>query len=321
MVQEGCLYSTSAFLEQVEEIRAELQERAQDRDTLHKASREISDMTALALLQAHRGDLTAAANDLSSAVALLLQHSTGPGALGTDLRSGTLQHAATSVATCQLFFQFVKSGSLGPRPESPPLDDVEWLGGLLTVPHEIGRYATRRATAGDAKSVGAARDAIAELHASLLLFDFRNGPLRKSYDGVKYVLRRLEDTVYECSLFPAEGDGAAQPNAPQGSSLPLLDTASLDAVRLTMEAQDEARELAIKRCREVQKLAKLAIYSLQRGDTARASEQLGSATRLATDILDEVARGPMPSLRHAGFVVGMIEDSAPRGLVLRYTHT
>ena len=33
-------------------------------------------------------------------------------------------------------------------------------------------------------------------------FDLRNGNLRRSFDSLKYVVRRLEDTTYELSLFP-----------------------------------------------------------------------------------------------------------------------
>lgn len=31
-------------------------------------------------------------------------------------------------------------------------------------------------------------------------FDFRNGALRKKFDGLKYTLKKLESTLYELSL-------------------------------------------------------------------------------------------------------------------------
>lgn len=34
----------------------------------------------------------------------------------------------------------------------------------------------------------------------LLKLDFRNGPLRKKYDAVKYAVRKLETLLYELSL-------------------------------------------------------------------------------------------------------------------------
>ena len=34
-------------------------------------------------------------------------------------------------------------------------------------------------------------------------FDLRNGSLRKKYDGLKYTLKKLENTCYELSLAEA----------------------------------------------------------------------------------------------------------------------
>jgi hypothetical protein len=46
----------------------------------------------------------------------------------------------------------------------------------------------------------------------MLEFDFRNGPLRKKYDVLKYALKSIEDIVYEMSLLddsiPFMGDTA-----------------------------------------------------------------------------------------------------------------
>ena len=38
-----------------------------------------------------------------------------------------------------------------------------------------------------------------------LKFDFRNGALRKKYDGLKYTLRKMENTLYELSLSSRRG--------------------------------------------------------------------------------------------------------------------
>jgi len=46
-------------------------------------------------------------------------------------------------------------------------------------------------------------------------FDFRNGPLRRKYDGVKWGLRRLEDLLFEQSLLTGpEPGGAARGGKP-----------------------------------------------------------------------------------------------------------
>lgn len=54
---------------------------------------------------------------------------------------------------------------------------------------------------GDVESITISRDIVDQLNGTLLGFDFRNGPLRRKYDGIKYALRKLEDILYEQSLL------------------------------------------------------------------------------------------------------------------------
>jgi hypothetical protein len=48
--------------------------------------------------------------------------------------------------------------------------------------------------------VARCRDLVEALMGQFLQFDFRNSPLRKRYDGLKYTLKKLENTLYELSL-------------------------------------------------------------------------------------------------------------------------
>ena len=45
-----------------------------------------------------------------------------------------------------------------------------------------------------------ARDLVDSLLVELMKFDFRNGPLRRKFDGVKYALKRLENILYELAV-------------------------------------------------------------------------------------------------------------------------
>jgi len=49
---------------------------------------------------------------------------------------------------------------------------------------DLTRYAIKRASSMDVAAVARCRDMLSTLHGKLLEFDFRNGPLRKKYDGV-----------------------------------------------------------------------------------------------------------------------------------------
>lgn len=66
---------------------------------------------------------------------------------------------------------------------------------------ELNRIAIARATARDTEAVQKARDCVEGLMGQFLRFDLRNGALRKKYDGLKYTLKKLENTLYELSLL------------------------------------------------------------------------------------------------------------------------
>ena len=152
----------------------------------------------------------------------------------------------------------------------------------------------------------------------MLEFDFRNGPLRKKYDGLKYALKTVEDVMYELSLLDDDaaaavdavgsvGDGngsnkrrrtdsdsaaatavAGQGVENTGAEASLLDDAAIDAIRTRMEAYDKMREDVIKQSRDVQKLSKQAVFSVHRGQLADARNKLNQAEKVATNIFNIV---------------------------------
>ena len=78
---------------------------------------------------------------------------------------------------------------------------------------ELNRYAIGRAIRRDVKSVQLCRDLVDALNGAFMQFDFRNGPLRRRYDAIKYTLKKLETTLvqmlrqqccYMQTLFDAE---------------------------------------------------------------------------------------------------------------------
>ena len=77
-----------------------------------------------------------------------------------------------------------------------------------------------------------------------------------------------------------------------------------------MAEEDALREALIKRSRDVQKLSKGAIYSLHRGEVARATAQLAEARGIAeADLLPVVAPTRHPMLR-GGAVTSSLEEWA-----------
>lgn len=207
----------------------------------------------------------------------------------------------------------------------------EYICGVIHFCQELGRYAVGRATVGDADSVVLCRDLVQQVFGQLLEFDFRNGPLRRKYDGVKYVLRRLEDVLYELSLIgayvaPAEpaqpakrakldssssggGGAAAEANgagAAAGGVSGALNPEEFAAMRETMNAYDKKREDVIKGTRDLQKLSKQAIFSLHRSDFGKASGQLAQVVAKAREIFEGYIKDE-PALRQGSYANAMEE--------------
>jgi predicted translin family RNA/ssDNA-binding protein len=150
-----------------------------------------------------------------------------------------------------------------------------------------------RAIANDVESIGLCRVVLEELNGKMLEFDFRNGPLRRKYDGLKYALRNVEDILFELSLTDKDtnSSGSEPPEKRarvETGAAAVLDVAEFDAIRKRLDEVDAKREDLIKKSRDVQKLSKQAIFSIQRGNLTDADEKLRSAKGIASNLFDAI---------------------------------
>ena len=115
--------------------------------------------------------------------------------------SGGLEEYAEAV----VFAHFVKHGAVPPstHPDLARCDRDEYLGGVLDFTGELNRFCVAKATVRDVEAVKKCREIVDALMGIFLKFDFRNGSLRKKYDGLKYTLKKVENTLYEMSLTSA----------------------------------------------------------------------------------------------------------------------
>ena len=113
---------------------------------------------------------------------------------------------------------------------------------IVSAAHEIRKYAVRRAALKDIVSIGICRDVVKDLLTQLLEFDFRNGPLRRKYDSVKYINRQMEDIVYELSLIGHQ----LTKNDEKSDELSRVDKSTLIAISNRMKERDARREQVIK---------------------------------------------------------------------------
>lgn len=225
---------------------------------------------------------------------------------------GRLSLAIEKFTETVLLLHFFSRGKLASHEAVQPCNDDEYLGSVLGFAQELGRYVIGRACDFDAQSISLCRSLINQINAKMLEFDFRNGNLRRKYDGLKYVLKNIEDVTYELSLLPmidpdAEDNGAEQPSKRRKIAdindvvaETLIDTSSFDSIKARMDVYDKKREDIIKQSRDVQKLSKQAIFSIHRGNLIDAKDKLDKAFDLANTIIGSIVN-EYPTLRQGAF--------------------
>jgi len=215
------------------------------------------------------------------------------------------------VIEIKAFIHFLESGNLLRRPEG--YSDEEYMAGIMQFSHDLARYAQGRAILRDSASVEMARDLCDEILAELLKFDFKNGPLRRKYDGVKYAVKKCENILYELSITDRDNksnDADTTDSNDKNDRQPRLDADELAAIKERMDKYDEKRENVIKKSRDIQKAAKQAIFSLHRGDNSKADKLMETCEKVAAELAPVLA--DESSLRYGSYSNGMEEYAEAR---------
>ena len=231
-------------------------------------------------------------------------------------REGNLGHKLEDAVRLYAYCHFLSTGTLITLKECNEvmadisknfqISDDEYLAGVIGVAQDLSKYGIGRATVRDDKSTDIARELVSQLFEVLLKFDFRNGPLRRKFDGTKYALKRLENILYELSVTSLEEEFASFGSDNEHKSKRVrmeicrrVDQEEMEQIRLRMEARDELRETVIKRTRDSQKAAKQAIYALHRGDQKRANKLISECETIAKELLPIIEKEPQ--LRYGSY--------------------
>lgn len=219
-------------------------------------------------------------------------------------REANLSFRLEDFCRIKAFSFFLETGRLVPPSKCPYATDEEYLAGAcMGLSQDLARYGMGRATVRDVTSVTIARNLVSDIMDMLLQFDFRNGPLRRKYDGTKYALKTLETLLYELSVTGssnASNDDDEEPDAKRLRLGPLVPTDELTALKERMDHRDLLRESLIKQCRDGQKAAKQAIFALHRGDREKSEKLLSQCEACITDNLLPIVQEE-PPLRGGSF--------------------
>ncbi len=192
------------------------------REVLIKASRGVQKTAKNAIYAAMRGDLDRAEGMVAEARAAAVRDLLPGVEAAPALRFGSVSGALEEWAEAAIFVAFLRTGRVPSPADLAICNREEYLGGVMDFLGELNRHAVLVATARDMAGVQRCRDVADALNAQLMTFEFRNGGLRRKYDGVKYTLRKLEQILYELTLTAASATGfvpkPAEPAPFQGAA-------------------------------------------------------------------------------------------------------
>ena len=95
--------------------------------------------------------------------------------------------------------EFVKNGKIISYSEEF-VDYEYYLMGLCDLGGELVRKAVNSSINENYGMAVKIRIALEELYIELSKFDFKNGELRRKYDGIKYDLKKLDDLIFQLKM-------------------------------------------------------------------------------------------------------------------------
>ncbi len=163
------------------------------REQLIATSRVVLKSSKAAIYAAHREDMKEAnklLSDSKSSIAKIeaLLRKDPHLAASTGAYSDALEEYAE--ASC--YVHYLKTRNI-PTAKQLGIDVEVYLSALSDLVGELVRKAVNSSIKGDYKTSLAIKDFVSELYNELMLFDWRNTPVRRKFDAIKYGLEKLED--------------------------------------------------------------------------------------------------------------------------------
>ena len=169
------------------------------REKLIKISRDVLKSSKGAIYSLHRNDEKNAQKQLAEAKKVIGQMNALVNNDAHLATVGAYEEALEEFVEASCYYEFITNKRL-PSPKELNVDVEIYLPGLCDLVGELVRKAINSVLKDDTKTALEIKDVVEELYAQLMLFDFRNSPLRKKFDAIKYSLEKLEDLAVKLKL-------------------------------------------------------------------------------------------------------------------------
>lgn len=196
MTMSDKTYFSETYFESINEAYTQSDEY---REQIIKISRDIQKQSKKAIYEIHRGNTEHAQRELDE-IATLIQKSSSilEGATSLD-HVGAFSASLEEYVEAKTFLAFVDTQNI-PTAEELQVDYETYIAGLSDLTGELVRYGVNASIADQFEILPEIVAFIEELYGYLLMFNLRNGSLRKKFDSIKYNLQKAQDLTLELKL-------------------------------------------------------------------------------------------------------------------------
>ncbi|MEM4247094.1 MAG: hypothetical protein QXR48_00230 [Candidatus Woesearchaeota archaeon] len=169
------------------------------REQLIRLSRDVLALSKKSIYSLHRNEVGTAKKQIAIArktiarIQKLIKKDTHLAATGAYLE------ALEEYVEASCYLSLLTKKAL-PTAKQLGVDIDTYLPGLCDLVGELVRKAINSAIRGDTMTALQIRDFVNQLHQELSLFDFRNLPVRRKFDSIKYGLEKLEDLALQIRM-------------------------------------------------------------------------------------------------------------------------
>lgn len=180
-------------------LRKRFEQFEEQRELLIAKSREIVNLSKQAIYGVHRGSLDEAGKLIKGMEGKIAELKKITEHFSSLDYSGSSKVAVQEYVEAVTLYEFVKNKKI-PSSAKLNVEPEYYLLGLCDLTGELVRMAINAAIKGNFNHALEIKDCVAAIYGEMLKFDFRNGELRKKFDGIKYDLKKLEDLALDIKL-------------------------------------------------------------------------------------------------------------------------
>ena len=180
-------------------MRKEIEQFDSLREDLIKTSRDLLKLSKATIYNIHRHNISEASAQLKKAKIIIKKMNSFIKKNAALVSVGAYSEALEEYVEAATYYGFIKNNKL-PTAKELGVDTVVYIQGLCDLVGELVRKAINSSIKGDFKTALKIRDFVSDIYGEMMMFDFRNSPVRRKFDSIKYGLDKLENLILELKL-------------------------------------------------------------------------------------------------------------------------